>query len=88
MADYSDNKIVVQVQVEPTPVVAELMCTDSSASRAETAETDNQQPSTSAEAHPDARGTRPDGTTPDAPASGVVPSAQPALPDTPDARWQ
>ncbi len=70
MADHNANKITVQVQVEPTPEVAELTQADSSASRAETAEADSQQPSTSAEAHPNARGTRPDGTTPDAVTSG------------------
>ncbi len=70
MADHNANKITVQVQVEPIPEVAELTQADSSASRAGTAGADSQQPSTSTEAHPDARGTRPDGTTPDAITSG------------------
>ncbi len=70
MADHNANKITVQVQVEPTPAVAELTQADSSALRAETAGTTSQQPTTSAEARPDARSMQPDGATPDAAASG------------------
>ncbi len=72
MADHKVNKIVVQVQVEPTPAMAELTQAGSSASRTETAEANNLLPATPDEAHPDARRTRPDG----------------ATPDTPDGRWQ
>ena len=62
MTDHNANKITIQVQVEPTPVMAE---------------TNNQQPTASVEARPDARGTRPSAATPDATASGppVPPTA-------------
>ncbi len=55
MADHNANKITVRVQVEPTP---------------EAAETNDQQPATSAEARPDTRGTQPKEAAPDAVASG------------------
>ncbi len=55
MADHNANKITVRVQVEPTPVAAE---------------TNNQQPTASAEARPDTRRTQPEEATPDAVASG------------------
>ena len=70
MADHNANKITVQVQVEPTPAVAEPTQADSSALRAEMAGTTSQQPTTSEEACPDARRTQPEGATPDAAASG------------------
>ncbi len=41
MADHNANKIIVQVQVEPTPAVAVLTQAASSAPRAETAEASN-----------------------------------------------
>ncbi len=77
MADHNANKFVVQVQVEPTPIVAEPTQADSSASKAEAAEADNQQPFTSAEAHPDDRRTRSDGATLDAaePGPPIPPTA-------------
>ncbi len=55
MADHNANKVTVQVQVEPTPVAAE---------------TNNQQPTASAEARPDARRTQPEEAASDAVAPG------------------
>ncbi len=55
MADHNANKITVRVQVEPTPVAAE---------------TNNQPPAISTEAHPDARKTQPEEAASDAIASG------------------
>ncbi len=70
MADHNANKIIVQVQVEPTPAVAGPTQAASSVLRAETAEASNLPPSTPEEAHSDARGTHPDRAAPDAAAAG------------------
>ncbi len=70
MADHNANKIIVQVQVEPTPVVAVPTQATSSAPRVETAEASNLLPTTPNEAHPDARGTQRHRATPDAAAAG------------------
>ena len=70
MADCDTNKIIMQVQVEPTPAVAEPTQPASPLPRAETAEARNLLPTTPDEAHPDARGTQPDRAIPDATAAG------------------
>ncbi len=70
MADHNANKIVVQVQVKPTPTAAEPTQANSSAARSETAGTNNMLPNTPDEASPDAQGTRPDEATPNAVAAG------------------
>ncbi len=61
---------MVQVEVEPSPAVAELTQADSPTSRAGTAGTTSKQPPTMDEVCPDARKTQPEGATPDAAASG------------------
>ncbi len=71
MADHNANKIMVQVQVEPTPAVAGLTQADSPVLRAERAGTTSQQPTASEEARSNARRTQPDGATPDAAALGL-----------------
>ncbi len=71
MADINANKITVQVQVEPTPAVAEQTQADGSALQAETAKATSQQPPRSEKACPDAPGKRPKEATPDAAASGL-----------------
>ncbi len=76
MDDHSADKIIVQVQVEPSPAVAEPTQAGSSASRAEMAAANNLLPATADEAHPDAQRMRPDGATPDAAAAG------PSIPPT------
>ena len=69
MADHNANKIIVQVQVEPTPAVTEPTQADNSVSWARAAETNNQLPNTPDEASPDARGTQTAGATPNAAAA-------------------
>ncbi len=70
MAGHNANKIILQVQIEPTPAVAEPTQADNSALRAEMAEANNLPPTTLDGAHPNAQGTQPDGATPNAAAAG------------------
>ncbi len=70
MADQNANKIMVQVQVEPTPAVAGPTQADSSALRADTSGTTSGQLTTTGEVSSDAQRTQPEGATPDAIASG------------------